>query len=85
MWKLTVGIDHFWLNEEEKNTLLQGMSGGKEFVVLKSGLMIATRAIQTLVPREVIETTENLDDGKFECEYGKWHNEVCICISKQIE
>lgn len=77
-WVLTIGIDKFNLTAEEKERYLTAVNQGAKYVQIRG--MILGSTFQTLVQKEVL-------DGRWECEYGKWHKNgtECYCGSEFIE
>lgn len=74
-WILTIGIDKFRLTPDEHDKYLEAVNKGARYVVIQ-GNVLSTQ-FQTLVRKESLE-------GKWQCDYGKWHalTADCLCNSE---
>ena len=85
-WRVTIGIDYYFLTEEEKNFYLRAVQAGQEFAVLKNGLVL-TKNFQTIISMEIVNDFEKIEKGWLQCPTGRWHpSEIdkCYC-DKKIE
>jgi hypothetical protein len=81
-WKLTLGIEHYYLDDTEANSIFEAKVKGFESIVLKSGFYISLKAIQSLIPIKVIQDTEKIDAGLYQCsKCNKWieNGNTCYC------
>lgn len=71
-WVLTIGVDKFYLTEQEKESYLKAVNIGVKYVQIR-GMILGT-SFQSLVQKQALE-------GKWQCEWGKWHekNGECMC------
>jgi len=83
-WILTIGIDKFYLTEKEKVFYLESIDKGAKYISIGDKILGTT--FQTLINKSVIEETKALNEGKKQCEYGKWHdkNASCFCGTRWI-
>ncbi len=80
-WCIVIGIDKFYLTEQEKNYYLTSINKGAKYVDL--GGMVLGPNFQSLVSLDTIEESKQLEEGKFKCEYGRWHKNVCDCEERR--
>lgn len=77
-WILTIGIDKYYLTEQEKEFYLTSISKGSKYVAIDENKLLGIN-FQSLVNKKAIEETEMLEKGKTKCKYGKWHSGSCSC------
>lgn len=88
-YRVTIGINHYYLSEEERDFYLKSISQGQDYVVLKSG-KILSRNFMDIVPDSAISDAEDIDlklsEGRWQCDYNSWHfsGNDCNC-EKYIE
>lgn len=82
VWLVVIGIDKFYLTEQEKEYYLSAISGGVKFVDLGDKVLGAN--FQYMAKNTAIEETKMLDEGKWLCKSGKWHSKGwdCTCENK---
>ena len=82
-WRVVIGIDKFYLTEEEKRGYLQAILSGVKFVDLGDKVLGAN--FQYMAKDTAIEETKMLDEGKWLCPKGKWHTKgwECTCDLKE--
>jgi hypothetical protein len=94
-YRITIGINHYYLSEEEKEFYLKSISIGQDYVVLKSG-KILSKQFMDIVSEQAVKEAENIDlklsEGRWECDFGAWHysGNECNCersieIKKMME
>lgn len=78
-WILTIGIDKFYLTEEQKDFYLESVGEGSKYVVIDNKYLGVN--FQSLVSKVTVEETKMLESGKSLCDYGKWHWNLrdCAC------
>lgn len=87
-FKITIGIRSYWITREERDKYLTDREKpGVEYVALRDGLMLLPVKYQELVHRSVIEDSEKIENGRWQCEAGSWHNAGahCYCNVEMIE
>ena len=80
MWRLTIGINHYWLSNEEKEYYLKSIDGGADKVVLESGLILSKNFLD-IAPKNMVEDSNVLDKGGWYCSSRVLHEsgEQCYC------
>ncbi len=60
---------------------------GVEYVSLRNGLMVLPIKFQDIVHRSVIEDSEKIEEGRWQCDKGNWHRVggECRCDLQMIE
>jgi hypothetical protein len=81
-WIVVIGIDKFYLTEKEKEYYLQAISSGAKFVDL--GDKILGSNFQYMAQNAAIEETKMLDEGRWFCSKGKWHQKGWDCTCENI-
>ena len=76
-WILTIGIDKFYLTDEEKDFYLVSISHGNKYVSFQDKILGAN--LQSLVNISITEETKMIESGKKKCEFGKWHSVLRNC------
>jgi len=87
-FKITIGIRSYWITKEEmEKYMTERTKPGAEYVALRDHMMILPVKFQDIVHRSVIEDSEKVEKGHYQCEYGKWHQKdgSCYCGDKWIE
>lgn len=67
---LTIGIDKFYLSEQEANFYLSSIDKGAKYV--KIGDLTLGTSFQSLVHKNALE-------GKYQCDTGEWHTKGAEC------
>lgn len=83
-WKLVVGIEAFYLTDREKEFYLTSISKGAKFVQVNEYLMLGAN-FQSLQHEEVMTERDQIEDGRFKCEYGRWHSKAWKCMCAPLE
>ena len=87
-FKITIGIRSYWITQEELNKYMtERVQPGVEYVSLRNGLMFLPIKFQDLVHRSVIEDSEKIESGRWQCDKGTWHSlgGECRCNLDMIE
>ena len=87
-FKITIGIRSYWITQEELNKyMVERVQPGVEYVSLRNGLLFLPVKFQDVVHRSVIEDSEKIEGGRWQCDYGNWHNVggECRCNIEMIE
>ena len=60
---------------------------GCEYVTLPDGLLVLPAKFQEIVQRTVSDDSEKIEDGRWQCDVGRWHNvgATCYCKIEMIE
>ncbi len=79
-WKIIIGIDNYYLSEEDKNFYLNAIAQGQSYVALKNGLILS-KNFQSIVSVKMLEDFLKIEAGKWQCTTGKWHwnKDECDC------
>lgn len=81
-YKITIGIRSYWITQEELNKYLkERLKSGVDHVALRDGKLFLPVQYQDVVHRSVIEDSEKIDGGRWQCDAGTWHslNAECYC------
>lgn len=83
-WVIVIGIDKFYLTEEEKTYYLKAVGSGVKFVDL--GDKILGTNFQYMAKDSAYEETKMIEEGKYQCKFGKWHTNgwECTCSTKSL-
>ncbi len=87
-FKITIGIRSYWISQEELNKyMVERVQPGVEYVSLRNGLMVLPIKFQDIVHRSVIEDSEKIEEGRWQCDKGNWHRVggECRCDLQMIE
>ncbi len=87
-FKITIGIRSYWITKEELNKyMVERVQPGVEYVSLRNGLMLLPIKFQDIVHRSVIEDSEKIEEGRWQCDKGNWHRVggECRCDLQMIE
>ncbi len=87
-FKITIGIRSYWITQEELNKyMVERVQPGVEYVSLRNGLLFLPVKFQDVVHRSVIEDSEKIEDGRWQCERGNWHHVggECRCNMELVE
>ncbi len=87
-FKITIGIRSYWITQEELNKYMaERVQPGVEYVSLRNGLMVLPIKFQDIVHRSVIEDSEKIEEGRWQCDKGNWHRVggECRCDLQMIE
>jgi hypothetical protein len=77
-WKLTIGIEPFYLTEDQKDFYLKAINNGVKYVQLDDKTFVGN-SFQSLVHLDTLEENKKIEKGKWKCSYGKWHTEGWSC------
>jgi hypothetical protein len=81
-WIIVIGIEKFYLTDKEKNYYLSALNTGVKFVDMGDKILGAN--FQYMAKTSVFEETKMLDEGKWRCEFGKWHTKGWACSCEAI-
>jgi hypothetical protein len=87
-FKITVGIRSYWITKEELDKYLrERVKNNVDHVALRGGMLLLPVQYQDVVHRSVIADSEKIDDGRWQCDTGTWHNAGarCYCNVTMIE
>jgi len=87
-FKITVGIRSYWITKEELDKYMkERLKSNVDHVALRNGLLILPIQYQDIVHRSVIDDSEKIEDGRWQCDSGMWHNTAtrCFCNVEMIE
>ena len=87
-FKITIGIRSYWITQEELNKYMaERVQPGVEYVVLRDGLLILPIKFQEVVHRSVIADSEEVEQGRWQCTFGRWHTpgHDCLCNVELID
>jgi hypothetical protein len=87
-FKITVGIRSYWITKDELDRYMRERTKpGVDHVALRGGLLLLPVQCQDIVHRSVIEDSEKIDDGRWQCDAGNWHNagSNCYCDKEMVE
>ena len=78
-WIVAFGTEKFYLTTEDKEFYTQCLVKGQKTIVLKNGMVLSDKYLY-IAPSKAFEETKALDEGKWQCNNGKWHRgNVCNC------
>lgn len=87
-FKITVGIRSYWITKEELDKYLkERIKPNVDHVALRGGLLLLPIQYQDVVHKTVIDDSEKVEDGQWQCDAGKWHirGRNCYCNIEVIE
>src|SRR3954447_11442331 len=87
-FKITVGIRSYWITKEELDKYLkERIKPNVDHVALRGGLLLLPIQYQDVVHKTVIDDSEKVEDGQWQCDAGKWHSRGrnCYCNIEVIE
>ncbi len=80
-FKITVGIRSYWITKEELDKYLkERLKSNVDHVSLRGGLLLLPIQYQDVVHKTVIDDSEKIEDGRWQCDAGKWHNTGTRCF-----
>ena len=87
-FKITVGIRSYWITKDELEIYLKERKvSGVDLVALRGGMLFLPTQCQEIVHRTVIDDSEKITGGRWQCENGNWHRVggECRCDMEMIE
>ncbi len=86
--KITVGIRSYWITKDELEIYLKERKvPGVDLVALRGGMLFLPTQCQEIVHRTVIDDSEKITGGRWQCDKGNWHRVggECRCDLQMIE
>src|SRR6476646_4952366 len=87
-FKITIGIRSYWITKDElAKYMKERTKPGVDHVALRGGLLFLPVQYQEVAHRTVIEDSEKIEGGRWQCDAGEWHaiGSECYCNSEMIE
>jgi hypothetical protein len=82
-WIITIGIDKFYLTQKECDFYLVSLANGAKYVKIDDTKVLGAN-FQSLVHTSVITESKMLAEGRWQCNYGKWHQEGWSCYCDKL-
>jgi hypothetical protein len=87
-YRIVIGIRSYWITKEElEKYLKERRKPGIELVALRNGGLFLPVQCQEIAHRSVIEDSEKIEEGRYQCDSGNWHavGVECYCNSEMVE
>ena len=87
-FKITIGIRSYWITKSEmEKYLVERVKPGVDHVALRDGLLLLPLQYQDIVHRTVIEDSEKIEEGRWQCDIGAWHKvgATCYCNIELVQ
>src|SRR5436190_23375706 len=79
-FKITIGIRSYWITKDELDKYMKERTrSGVDHVALRDGLLILPIQCQEIVHRSVIDDSEKIQEGRWQCDAGSWHKDGTTC------